>query len=227
MPEVHITVDSETKKVNIEPEVHPESSEMIREMMLLAGEGAAKFAFKNHIPFPFISQEAPTLPDSIPEGLAGQFRLRRCMHRRSVGVTPAMHCGLGLGMYSQVTSPLRRYSDLIAHEQLRAFLDGRDLIDKDTMLMRISEGDAGSQAAHKAERKTDMHWTLVYLMQNPDWQGEAICVDNGGKQPQFVIPSLAQETFLTPQKEVQLNEAIIVKAVNINIPEQTVDFVQV
>ena len=227
MPEVHITVDSETKKVNIEPEVHPESSEMIREMMLLAGEGAAKFAFKNHIPFPFISQEAPTLPDSIPEGLAGQFRLRRCMHRRSVGVTPAMHCGLGLGMYSQVTSPLRRYSDLIAHEQLRAFLDGRDLIDKDTMLMRISEGDAGSQAAHKAERKTDMHWTLVYLMQNPEWQGEAICVDNGGKQPQFVIPSLAQETFLTPQNEVQLNEAITVKAVNINIPEQTVDFVQV
>lgn len=227
MPEVHITVDSETKRVDIVPEVHPESSEMIREMMLLAGEGAAKFAFKNHIPFPFVSQEAPSLPDSIPEGLAGQFRIRRCMHRRSVGVTPAMHCGLGLGMYSQVTSPLRRYGDLIAHEQLRAFLDGRDLIDKDTMLMRISEGDAGSQAAHKAERKTDMHWTLVYLLQNPDWQGEAICVDNGGKQPQFVIPSLGQETYFTPEKEMQLNESVTVKAVNINIPEQTVDFIPV
>ncbi|MCR5763068.1 MAG: RNB domain-containing ribonuclease [Treponema sp.] len=227
MPEVHITVDPDTKKVSIVPEVHPKSSEMIREMMLLAGEGAAKFAFKNNIPFPFISQEAPTLPDSIPEGLAGQFRLRRCMHRRSVGVTPGMHCGLGLGMYSQVTSPLRRYSDLIAHEQLRAFLDGRNLIDKDTMLMRISEGDAGSQAAHKAERKTDMHWTLVYLLQNPEWQGEAICVDNGGKMPQFVIPSLGQETYFTPQKEIQLNESVTVKAVNVNIPEQTVDFVPV
>ena len=225
IPEVHITVDPESRKVSIMPEVHPESSEMIREMMLLAGEGAAKFAFKNHIPFPFVSQEAPALPETLPEGLAGQFRLRRCMHRRSVGITPSMHCGLGLGMYSQVTSPLRRYSDLIAHEQLRAFLDGRDLIDKDTMLMRISEGDAGSQAAHKAERKTDMHWTLVYLMQNPEWQGEAVCVDNGGKQPQFFIPSLGVETYLLPDKEVQLNETITVKASNINIPEQTVDFV--
>lgn len=227
MPEVHITVDPDTKKVSIEPEIHPFSSEMIREMMLLAGEGAAKFAFKNHIPFPFVSQEAPTLPETIPEGLAGQFRLRRCMHRRSVGVTPAMHSGLGLGMYSQVTSPLRRYSDLIAHQQLRAYLDGKPLIDKDTMLVRISEGDAGSQAAHKAERKTDMHWTLVYLMQNPEWQGEAICVDNGGKQPQFSIPSLGIETFLTPAKELELNDIITVKASNINIPEQTVDFIQI
>ena len=227
MPEVHITVDSETKKVSIEPEIHPESSEMIREMMLLAGEGAAKFAFKNHIPFPFVSQDAPTLPDSIPEGLAGQFRLRRCMHRRSVGVTPSMHSGLGLGMYSQVTSPLRRYSDLIAHEQLRAFLDGRNLRDKDTMLMRISEGDAGAQAAHKAERKTDMHWTLVYLLQNAEWRGEAVCVDTGGKQPQFFIPSLGLETYFTPLTDVHLNEAVAVKAANINIPEQTVDFVPV
>lgn len=42
---------------------------MVREMMLLAGEGAARFAFKNSIPFPYVSQEAPTIPDDIPEGL--------------------------------------------------------------------------------------------------------------------------------------------------------------
>ena len=130
---------------------------MIREMMLLAGEGAARFAFKNNIPFPFVSQDAPAMPapEEIPSGLAGQFRIRRCMRRRSVGVTPSMHCGLGLAMYSQVTSPLRRYGDLIGHEQLRAFLDGRELLDKDTMLMRVSEGDAASVAAHKAERAGD------------------------------------------------------------------------
>ena len=103
------------------------------------------------------------------------------MRKRSVGVTPGMHCALGLNMYSQVTSPLRRYGDLIAHIQLRAFLDKRELLDKDTMLMRISEGDAGAQAAHKAERKSNMHWTLVYLLQNSGWTGEAVCVDKGMK----------------------------------------------
>lgn len=227
MPEVHISVDEE-KKVSIEPNIHYESNEMIREMMLLAGEGAAKFAFKNNIPFPYVSQEAPNLPSSpadIPDGLAGQFRLRRCMKKRSVGVSPAMHCALGLGMYSQVTSPLRRYSDLIAHEQLRAFLDKRPLLDKDEMLMNLSAGDAAAVAAKKAERKSNTHWSLVYLLQNPNWTGKAVCVDKSQKIPLFSIPSLAMETYMLPPKDLNLNEEILVKASNINIPELTVDFI--
>ena len=111
--------------------------------------------------------------------------------------------------------------------QLRAFIDGRKLLDKDTMLMRISEGDAGSQAAHKAERKSNTHWTLVYLLQNPDWTGDAICVDKGLKQPQFSIPSLGMETYFTPNSEVELNQSVKVKAANINLPELTVDFIPV
>lgn len=227
MPEVHLSVDPETKEVSVRNVNHFESGEMIREMMLLAGEGAAKFAFKNNIPFPYVSQDAPDIPSEIPEGLAGQYRLRRCMKRRSVGVTPSMHCSLGLNMYTQVTSPLRRYSDLIAHQQLRAFLDGRPLIDKDTMLLRISEGDAAMQAAKKAERKSNSHWTLVYLLQNPTWSGEAVCVDKSQKIPLFSIPELAAETYMMPPKEMELNEKIRVKAVNINIPELTVDYVPV
>ena len=43
-------------------------------MMLLAGEGAAHFAFENQIPFPYVSQESPDLPTSVPEGLAGDFK---------------------------------------------------------------------------------------------------------------------------------------------------------
>lgn len=226
IPQVHITLDAD-KRVSIEEDKRAESSDMIREMMLLAGEGAALFAFKNRIPFPFISQDAPTLPQDLPEGLAGQFRLRRCMHKRSVGITPSMHCGLGLRMYTQVTSPLRRYSDLIAHEQLRAFLDGRQLISKDDMLMRISEGDAGFQAAHKAERKTDLHWTLVYLLQNPSWTGEAILVDRGGKQPQLFIAELGLETYMGVEDTVALNEKIRVRADKINLSELTVEFVRV
>ncbi len=227
MPEVHIFVD-ENKKVSIEQNVFYESNDMIREMMLLAGEGAAKFAFKNQIPFPYVSQDPPNLPSSpsdIPLGLAGQFRLRKCMKRRSVGVSPAMHCGLGLNMYSQVTSPLRRYSDLIAHEQLRAFLDKRKMLDKDEILVNLSAGDAAAVAAKKAERKSNTHWTLVYLLQNPTWSGKAVCVDKSQRIPLFSIPSLALETYMLPPKELELNEEIMVKASNVNIPELTVDFI--
>ena len=226
-PEVHITVDPETKKVSITPIVEYDSANVIREMMLLAGEGAAHFAFENQIPFPYVSQEAPDIPSKLPEGLAGDFKMVKSMHKRSVGVTPSSHAGIGIGMYSQVTSPLRRYSDLIAHEQLRAFLDGRELIDKNTMLERISAGDEAAIACKKVERKSNMHWTLVYLLQNPDWTGEAIFVEQKGREGVFMIPSLAQQTLMIPSKELELNQKVTVKASNIDIASQKVDFLEI
>lgn len=227
LPEVHITVDGTTKKVSIVSVSHPEAADVVREAMLLAGEGAAHFAFAHQIPFPYVSQEAPNLPESIPEGLAGEFRMVKSMHRRSVGITPAVHSGLGIGMYSQVTSPLRRYGDLIAHQQLRAFLDGRKLIDKDTMLERISEGDEAAVAGKKAERKSNFHWTLVYLLQNPDWEGEAVCVEQQKNQARFMIPSIAQQTTLTPKKMPELNGTIRVKVGKIDIPNQEITFLEI
>lgn len=226
MPEVHIWL-SEEKKVFIEPEIRAKSADLVREMMLLAGEGAARFAFANKIPFVYVSQEKPEIPSNIPEGLAGDFATIKCMRRRSVGLTPSSHAGLGLGMYSQVTSPLRRYGDLLCHEQLRAFLDGRDLIDKDAMLERMSAGDEASIACRKASRKSELHWTLVYLSQNPDWTGEAVCVDFKGKEAVFLIPELAQQTSFIPREKIALNETRRVKVKSIDIPNLRVNFVEV
>ena len=227
LPEVHIFVDPETKKVSIEQFVEYESNNVVREMMLLAGEGAAHFAFENNIPFRYVSQESPNLPSNIPEGLAGEFKTVKSMHKRSVGITPAAHAGIGIGMYSQVTSPLRRYSDLIAHQQLRAFLDGRELIEKNTMLERISAGDEAAIACKKAERKSNLHWTLIYLLQNPEWTGEAVYVEQKGTQCVFLIPSLATQTTLIPSKQLNLNDRIVVKASKIDISTQNVIFMEV
>ena len=227
MPEVDIKVDRETKIVTVAPEVKFESNDMIQEMMLLAGEGAAKFAFKNKIPFPYVSQEAPDFPAKVPEGWAGQFAKVKCMRKRSVGITPAPHSGLGLSFYSQVTSPLRRYGDLVAHQQLRAFIDGRRLLDKDEMLERIAAGDAASLAARKASRLSDAHWKLVYLMQNPEQTYEGFCIDKRGSDALFLIPSLDMQTTLKGCSSINLNDEVTLKAGKIDITTQNVDFVKV
>ena len=230
LPEVRVCVEGEDKRVSIQPISHGESGEMVREMMLLAGEGAARFAFKHGIPFPYVSQEAPDIPEALPEGLARQFRLRRCMKKRSVGVTPAAHAGLGLAMYSQVTSPLRRYGDLAAHMQLRAFIDSseeistRSMRGKDELLLAVAQGDAGAQAARKAESKSTLHWKLVYLLQNPTWRAQAVCVAQDLKQPLFSVPSLAMETFISEGKGVALNESVTVKVARIDLSELLVEF---
>ena len=227
MPEVDIKVDRETKVVTVAPEVKYESNDMIQEMMLLAGEGAAKFAFKNKIPFPFVSQEAPEFPAKVPDGWAGQFARVKCMRKRSVGITPAPHSGLGLSFYSQVTSPLRRYGDLVAHQQLRAFIDGRRLLDKDEMLERIAAGDAASLAARKASRLSETHWKLVYLMQNPEQTYQGYCIDKRGSDALFLIPSLDMQTTLKGCSHIELNDEVTLKAGKIDITTQNVDFVNI
>ncbi|MCR5699668.1 MAG: RNB domain-containing ribonuclease, partial [Treponemataceae bacterium] len=82
--------------VHIEEEKELNSKDMVKEMMLMAGEGASKFAFKNNIPFPYISTEEIEVPKKIEDGLAGQYQLRRCMRARRVSITPSMHCSLGI-----------------------------------------------------------------------------------------------------------------------------------
>jgi exoribonuclease-2 len=223
MPEVKISIDKDSKKVSISPYKYFISNDVVKESMILAGEAAAKFAFKNNIPFPFISQDAPNIPSEIPSGYAGQYKLRRCMRKRNVQVTPSAHAAMGLSMYSQVTSPLRRYSDLLAHEQLRAFITGKPMINKDDMLIRMSEGDESARAAKLAERNSRLHWTLVYLLQNPDWEEDAICIEKQQKQDLFLIPSLGIETCIAGTN-CELNDSIRVKIGKIDLPSLEVIF---
>ena len=224
MPEVNIFVDKNTKKVTVEPELKYESNEMVAECMILAGEAVARFAFKNQIPFPFVSQEKPDFPDNIPQGWAGSFAKIKCMRKRSVGITPAPHAGLGVSFYSQVTSPLRRYGDLIAHQQLRAFIDKRHLLGKDEMLERVAAGDAASIAAKKASRFSDTHWKLVYLLQNPDNEYEGFCIDKRGNDALFLIPQLDMQTTIKNCMQIELNESKMLKIKKVDIPTQTADF---
>lgn len=224
MPEVSIFVDKVTKKVTVEPDEKYESNEMVAECMILAGEGAAKFAFKNQIPFPYVSQEKPDFPDNIPQGWAGNFAKIKCMRKRSVGITPAPHAGLGVSFYSQVTSPLRRYGDLIAHQQLRAFIDKRHLLGKDEMLERVAAGDAASIAAKKASRFSDTHWKLVYLLQNPENEYEGFCIDKRGNDALFLIPQLDMQTIMKNCMQIEFNEIKMLKMKKVDIPTQTADF---
>jgi exoribonuclease-2 len=225
LPEVHIRVNGE--KITIDPVTHNPAADMVQEMMLLAGEAVAKFAYKHKIPFPYASQEAPDFPPDLPDGLAGEFQRVKCMQKKTISTAPGVHSGLGLTMYSQVTSPLRRYGDLVAHQQLRAFLDGRPLLPTETVLERILAGDAASVAGVKAERKTNLHWTLVYLLEHPGWTGDATVVElRGTYQATVLIPSLARQTVLTCARKPALNDVIPVKAGKISLADQNFTFIE-
>lgn len=231
MPEVSIVAskaaNGEESTIEIEPLKTFESSEMIREMMLLAGEAGAMFAFKHQIPFQYISQDEPTLPAKLADGLAGEYQKRKSMHARVLSTVPSKHFALGLSMYAQLTSPLRRYADLLSQQQILCFLDNERLIDRDTFLARLSRTDIGVRNINKVARLSRTHWILVYLQKKQNRTFEAVILEASGNKVHCIIPEIAFEMDMHLKTPRQLNDTLKVKAQDINLAFQSVVFVEV
>ncbi|HOX92572.1 MAG TPA: RNB domain-containing ribonuclease, partial [Spirochaetales bacterium] len=159
--------------------------------------------------FPYYSQEAPGSSDGLPDGLAGEFAKRRLMRGGMAGTLPRAHQGLGVSMYAQVTSPLRRYGDLLAHQQIRAALElsGAAPLPPDELSMRLARAQAGAQALRKAERNSELHWSLAWLIKHPDWTGTGIVVQSG-QDSLVYLSQLGMETRIKGHYELNEEKAM-------------------
>ncbi|MEO1068441.1 MAG: ribonuclease R family protein [Cyanobacteria bacterium J06638_6] len=174
MPESSIKVSEAEDDIVIEVLNDSMARQMVAEMMILAGEVAARYGQAHALAIPFRGQPQPELPSdeeliSLPTGWVRDSAIRRCMTRSEVGVTPSRHATLGLESYSQVTSPIRRYLDLLVHFQLKAHLRGEPLPFSSTEVTELAIG--ASSAAYEAtlvERQTKRYWALEYLRRHQD-----------------------------------------------------------
>ena len=222
LPETHISVRNGI--INIKPVSAYRSSFLVRECMIMAGEGAGTWAAGKGIAFPYISQEVE-LQGKIPSGMAGSYQLRRCMRPRSIMTRPGRHQGLGLDTYTQVTSPLRRYTDLLAHTQIRAFIRGGKPLSADEVSARLGFCEAASAATAQAERASNNHWTMVYLSDKKDSVWDAVALEKKGNRWAVMIPALALETQVSLQKDVSPNENVKLTLKSVNIPRSEAVFV--
>ena len=152
------------------------------------------------------------------------YAYRRQFKPTQVKTQPEPHAGLGLAHYSRSTSPLRRYSDLLTHQQLRAHLLGREVMDTQALAERISQAELGSMAIRKAERLSNEHWRLVYLRDHPDWRGDAVVVARDGDRATLVIPALGMENKVRVKSAPELNAVIKVRPREVDLPDQTCYF---
>jgi exoribonuclease-2 len=233
LPEVFIQVslgeNLEENRVSVEAMNPYRSADMVRECMLLAGEGAARWALQRKLPFPYISQEAGELPEKRLPGLAGAWQLRRCMRPRILSSKPAVHWGLGLDEYTQVTSPLRRYTDLICHQQIRAWLNReaggtQKPLEEDEILLRVSAAEAATSAVSKAEKASRAHWIAVYLSNKKDSLWEGIVLDRKGARGTVIIPALGIETQVSLRASEGANDKVSLNLSSVRIPEGEVNF---
>ena len=221
LPEVSVRlVDGE---VSIRPLPKLASRDMVTDAMLMAGEAAARFAQANGVAIPFVAQPAP---DSVmqPGSLAEMYAYRRLFKPSRVTLEAAPHFGLGLEMYARETSPLRRYADLLVHQQLRGFVTGSTILSSDQVLERAAGLEAAGGVIRRAERTSNLHWKLVHLARHPQWQGDAVVVGLEERKTLVIIPELALETRIRSAPEHALNQVLRLAVREVDVPAQSVYF---
>jgi exoribonuclease II len=165
-PELKIRVHDEEIHV---AKINPNSSSrlLVSEMMILANGLAADFASVNNIPVIYRTQEpreALAIEEAPVVEAVAFDRLRKTFKRSRLSLTPGLHSGLGLNAYTQASSPIRRYADLVTQRQFTAVLGGLPVpYGREELLQILATAEAAEQEIRALEDRSTNYWLLKYL----------------------------------------------------------------
>jgi exoribonuclease-2 len=167
-PEYKISVENNQIMVTMLEKDSP-SRLIVAEMMVLANHLAAKYAYRHQIPLIYRVQDRPLEPitaEMMTDPLGFQ-KARRLLGRSSLSLQPGGHSGLGLSMYTQLTSPLRRFADLVMQRQLMAHLVGEQLpYDREELLKVLETAERTTRESRSIEGEAKRRWLMQYLKQS-------------------------------------------------------------
>lgn len=212
LPEVRVKAGPDGPLVTPLPK--PEMRAVVQECMTLAGWGAAIYADDHAIPLPFATQDPP--PREVRgTGLSAEWARRRTLSRTRFQPAPGPHAGMGLDLYTQATSPMRRYLDLVVHQQLRAHLAGREPLGGKEVAARVAQAGLNADGTRQAERLSRRHHTLRFIAAQPERVWDAVVVDRRGPQATLLIPDLAFD--LPSSTPAPLNTTLQVRLLDVNL----------
>jgi exoribonuclease-2 len=127
------------------------SRTLVAELMVLSNYVAARYAADNRIPVIYRVQ-----PNDASDLL---------MQRARLSLYPESHAGIGLDCYAQLSSPIRRYADLVLQRQLVAALTGSEipLYDANELLGILANVETAEGEAKELERRARRYWILLEL----------------------------------------------------------------
>jgi len=167
-PELHAHVENGEITLTVIQGASPARS-LVQEFMILYNSSAARFAKESSLPVIYRVQGKPEGKDFPlgqelryePQSARQLFKRIRPAH---LSLEPGAHAGLGEAAYIQVSSPIRRYSDLIMQRQLLAAVKGRRPVYEQGELYRVLAAvEDTSREISAIERRSVRFWALEYL----------------------------------------------------------------
>ena len=231
LPEAMIKVQDD--EITIEVLEDSQARQLVAEMMILAGEVAGQYGQAHNIALPFRGQPQPELPSEeellqLPAGAVRACAKRRCMPKSEMSITPVRHAGLGLKIYTQATSPIRRYTDLLTHFQLKAHLRGEVPPFSGEQLKEVMLSlTTATQEVTLVERQTNRYWGLEYLRRNADqvWQALVLMwLREDSRLALILIEDLGLQLPMPFKRPVTLGEQVLIKVSHVDPRQDVIQF---
>lgn len=167
LPELRVRRRDGATTIEVSPGDSP-ARQLVSEMMIQTGAAVAAIAGEAQLPAVYRRQDPPDEPlperGDFPDEHSFFFAVRRMLPRGRLSFQPGPHNGLGLERYLQVTSPLRRYQDLVCQRQLGAWLAGQPApLDADAVMRAAAAADSAARELATIERDRKQHWLLREL----------------------------------------------------------------
>lgn len=225
----NIDVDFIDGKVSVTPQATSDSRDLVAEMMVMAGRTMAQWTSENLIPVPYALQDKGTFTEEFLAKkdnltLSESFLAIKNFKRSATSVKPLLHYGLGLPAYLRVTSPMRRYYDLLTHQQIINFINDKPMLSVGRIKDIIGLVNGALADVGRVDRFSKDHFKCVYLMQNPDWTGTGIVVDTRGDKALFMMPELGMMTQIKFKNLPKLDEAMTLQVSRVNLVDKSADF---
>ncbi|MDL2207413.1 ribonuclease catalytic domain-containing protein [Desulfovibrio sp. OttesenSCG-928-M16] len=185
-------VDGETR-VRIEqgPDAHL-AHLVVGELMILCNCALAAWSIEQDLPLLFRTQDValPREFSGIWTEAADICRVVRALPPASLECMPRRHAGLGLPAYATITSPIRRYSDLLNQGQIVACLqNGATRLSQEELAALLPTISACADAVNQVQRQRPRYWKLVFFRSHGDrawWDG--VVADENDAFATFSLP---------------------------------------
>jgi exoribonuclease-2 len=194
---------------------------LVTELMILMNWCAARFFKTNDIPAIFRSQPDPISPQAREldeENPLFPLKAVRFLRPSRMGNSPEPHVLLGLDVYVQITSPIRRYLDLVLQRQLSSYLDGNGLYyTVEELESTFQYVEFGLREKKMVQKSREKYWVFKHLrnLQGEDINGILSSLTYSGASvylPDYLLEvpiSLNSETVLSDGEQLTLT---VVKA---------------
>ncbi|MBW1790093.1 MAG: RNB domain-containing ribonuclease [Deltaproteobacteria bacterium] len=169
------------------------SRSIVAELMILYNGLAGEFFRERKVPTLYRTQGEPG--QRLPFGELGfvyyVFQQRRKLSPLQITTLPGPHVGLGVSAYTHVTSPLRRYLDLVAQRQMTAALTGSGPVYDEERLeeIRLHE-EPILRSLQQIKRNRLRYWILKYLGQRRGERYKALVLDELRSKYRIVLSDL-------------------------------------